>query len=83
MLEGKKISAILPKLRKKSFNIGSTIPTKKRLCNECNDKEMCNNCNNQVIENKEFEANLNLLKRQTPNEFGYIVPYFRIKTSKY
>ena len=28
-------------------------------------------------ENKEFELNLNLLKRQTPIEFGHMLPYFK------
>ena len=37
MSEGKRISAILPKSHKKSFNNGVIIPTKMRFCNECND----------------------------------------------
>ena len=49
-----------------------------RFCNECNDEEMCNKCNNQINENKEFEANLNKLKRQPPNDFGYMLPYYKI-----
>ena len=55
--EGKKISAMLPRSWKKSFDSGIIIPKKMRFCNECNDKEMCNKCINQIIENKEFEAN--------------------------
>ena len=35
MLEGKKISAMLPKSWKKSFKSGVVIPTKKRFCKEC------------------------------------------------
>ena len=34
MLEGKKISAILPRSRKKSFNNGIVKPVKLRQCNE-------------------------------------------------
>ena len=49
-----------------------------RFCNECNDKKICYRCNNQVNENKEFEANLNELKRYSPNEFGYMLPYYKI-----
>ena len=49
-----------------------------RFCNECNDRKMCNNCKNQVNENKEFEAILNELKRHPPNEFGHILPYYKI-----
>ena len=39
MIEGKKVSASLPKSWKKSFRSGIIIPTKMRLCNECNDKK--------------------------------------------
>ena len=49
-----------------------------RFCNECNDKKMCNKCNNQSNENKEFEANLNELKRHPANDFGYMLPYYEI-----
>ena len=37
---------------------------------------MCVKCNKHINENKEFEANLNLLKRNAPNEFGYMLPYY-------
>ena len=47
-------------------------------CNACKDVILCTTCNNQINENKEFEANLNLLKRETPNEFGYMLPYYII-----
>ena len=33
---------------------------------------LCTTCNNQINENKEFEANLNELKRHPPNDFGHI-----------
>ena len=79
MKEGEKISALLPRSWKKSFNIGVIIPKKMRFCNECDDDiKMCNKCNNQIHENKEFEANLNLLKRHPPNEFGHMLPYYTI-----
>ena len=48
-----------------------------RFCNECNDKKVCNRCKNQINENKELKTNSNLLRRQAPNEFGHIVPYFK------
>ena len=47
-----------------------------RFCNESNDKKMCNKCNNQVNENNDFDANLNSSKRQAPNEFGHMLPYY-------
>ena len=78
MIEDKKVSAMLPRSWKKSFHSGIIIPTKMRFCNECDDIKMCNKCNNQMSENKEFEANLNLLKRHPPNEFGHMLPYYII-----
>ena len=74
MIEGEKVSAMLPRSWKKSFDSGIIIPSKMRFCNECNDKKMCNECNNQVNESTEFEANLNELKRHPPNEFGHMLP---------
>ena len=38
---------------------------------------MCNKCITQVNENKEFDAFLNLLERETPNEYGCMLPYFK------
>ena len=75
MIEGKTISAMLPRSWKKSFDSGIIIPTKMGFCNECDDKKMCNKCSNQVNENKEFEAILNELKRYPPKEFGHMLPY--------
>ena len=78
MKEGKKISALLPRSWKKSFDSGIFKPTRMRFCNECKDKDLCNKCNNQINENKEFEANLNELKRHPPNDLGYMLPYYKI-----
>ena len=78
MKEGEKISAILPKSWKKSFDNGVIIPKKMRFCKKCNDIKMCDICNNQINENKEFEANLNELKRHPPNEHGYMLPCYEI-----
>ena len=36
-------------------------------------------CSNQVSEIKEIEANLHKLKRQGPNQFGHIHPYYKVK----
>ena len=78
MIEGKKVSALLPKSWKKSFDHGIIIPTRMRFCDECNDKKVCDKCNNQINENKEFEANLNELKRHPPNDFGHVFPHYKI-----
>ena len=77
MIERKKISALLPKSWKKLFNSGILTPTKMRFFNESNNQRMCNNSNNLVNENKNIEANLNLLKRQPANEFGHMLPHFK------
>ena len=76
MLEGKKISTMLPISWKKSFNNGIVMPAKNGRCDKCRGKILCATCNNQINKNKEFEANLNLIKRKGPNEFGYMLPYF-------
>ena len=43
MIKGKKISAMLPKTWKKSFDNGVVIPPKMRFCKECADKLTSNN----------------------------------------
>ena len=43
MLEVKKISAMLSRSWKKSFNNGNIIPTKVRRCNDCRDGMLCKN----------------------------------------
>ena len=68
---------MLPKSWKKSFNSGVDIPAKMRFCNECNGNIICNRCKNQMNESKDFEANLNLLKRQGPNDFGHMFLCFK------
>ena len=69
---------MLPKNWKKSFNSGIIIPRKMRFCNDSKDKKVCDKCNNRINENKEFEANLDKLKRHSPNEFGYMLLYYII-----
>ena len=74
MLEGKKISELLPRSCEKSLINGVIIPAILRRCDECKDRILCMACNNQNNENKEVEANLNLFKRGAPNKFGYMLP---------
>ena len=76
-LEVKKISTMLPRSWKKPFNNGIIIPTENRHCNECKSEILCTTCNNQVDENKEFEAKLNLIRRQAPNEVGQLPPFYK------
>ena len=49
-----------------------------RQCNECKDGILCTTCNNLIKENKEFEANKYLLKREKPNDHGHMLPYYII-----
>ena len=77
MLEGKKISAILPRSWKKSIDNGTIIPVKMRRCIECKDAIICMICYDQVNENKEFEANLKFLKREISNQLGHMLPYYK------
>ena len=78
MVEGKNVSAMLPRSWKKSFDSGIIIPTRMRFCNECNYEIMCNKCKIQINENKDFEANLDEIKRHPPNEFVHMLPYYII-----
>ena len=78
MLDGKKISAMLPRSWKKSFNYGIVIPTKMRHCNTCKHGILCITCNYQINEKNVFEANINLLKRDVPNRFCHMLPYYVI-----
>ena len=48
MLEGKKVSAILPRSWKKSFNNDVVLPVKMRRFIECKDKMYNTECNDQV-----------------------------------
>ena len=83
MIEGKKVSALLPRSWKKSFINGVLRPKRMRFCNECNHKKMCDKCSYNINQNKEFQANLNELKRHPPNEFGYMLPYYEIYFSTF
>ena len=69
---------MLPRSWKKSFNNGVIIPTKMRQCNACKDGILCTTCNNQINENKDFEANLNLLRREFLYKFSYMLPYYKL-----
>ena len=44
MLEGKKITTMLPRSWKKSFNNGIVIPTEMRRCNDCTESILCTTC---------------------------------------
>ena len=69
MKEGNKVSGKFPLSWKKSFETGV------RFCNKLN-SELCEDCENKIKQFKELEANLNELKRQKPNEFEQMLPYY-------
>ena len=49
-----------------------------RRCGECKGEILCKTCKNKVNENKEIETNMNLLKREAPNESGSLLPYYTL-----
>ena len=52
------------------------ISHKIRICNKSTEDILCNGCDELVNQNKKFSANLNEIKRQTPNEFGHMLPKY-------
>ena len=68
---------MLARSRKKSYHNEIVIAAKMRYCNECSREKCCDRCIHQINENKEFEANLYLLKSKAHNELGYMFPYFK------
>ena len=74
MADGIKIIAKVPLSWKKSFSQGVVIPHKMKNCSDCSKYILCDSCDKLVNQNKNFSANLNELKRETPNEFGYMLP---------
>ena len=76
MQEGKSVSSKFPLSWKKAFSDGVIIPTRDRYCNKCSDDYICEDCESKTKQYKEFEANLNELKRQPPNELNQMLPYY-------
>ena len=74
MQQGEKVIGKFPLSWKKSFESGVIIPSKERNCKKCKDN-LCEDCELKTKQFKEFEANLNEIKRKPPNEFGYMLPY--------
>ena len=78
MADGDKLIAKIPLSWKKSFSMGVVIPHKMRNCNNCMNDILCDDCDKLVNQNKEFSANLNELKREKPNDQGYMLPKYII-----
>ena len=58
---------MLPKSWKKLFKSGVAIRAEMRFCNKGNDKKICDRFKIQINKNKEFGANLYILKTQPPS----------------
>ena len=56
--------------------MGVVIPHKLRICNKCTKDLICDGSDKLANQNKEFSANLIELKRQRPNERGYMLPKY-------
>ena len=76
MQQFKKIVGTFPLSWKKSFESGVIIPSKTRDCMICKESILCEECKLKTKQIKEFEANLNELKRKPANEKGNMLPYF-------
>ena len=63
---------------KKSFSQGVVIPHKMRNYCECKKDLLCDGCDKLVNQKKEFSANLNEIKRESPSEFGHMLPKYII-----
>ena len=56
--------------------MGAVTPHKLRSCNKCTKELLCDGCDKLTNKNKEFSANLIEIKRQRPNEKGYMLPKY-------
>ena len=60
----------------KSFKRGVILPHKIRNCNECTENILSDEYDKLISQNKNYSANPNELKRQTPNEFAHMLPKY-------
>ena len=78
MADGDKLVAKVTLSWKRSFSQGVVIPHKLRNCSDCKKDILCDNCDELVNQRKKFSANLNEIKREKPNYFGYMLPKYII-----
>ena len=57
--------------------MGVVNPHKIRNCDNCDEQSLCDGCDELVHQTKEFSANPNKLKRQTPDEFDHMLPKYK------
>ena len=78
MADGEKLIAKIPLSWKKSFSQEIIIPHKMRNSSDCKKDILCDRCDNLVNQKKDFSANLNEVKREKPNDRGYMLPKYII-----
>ena len=78
IVDGDNLIAKVPLSWKKSFSQGVIIPHKMRNCCDCKRDILCENCDELVNQKKKISANLNELKREKPNDLGYMLPKYII-----
>ena len=78
MYNGGKLVAKVPLSWKKIFSQGVVIPHKMGNYYKCTKDILCDDCDKSVNQNKEFSANLNEIKREHRNDFGYMLPKYII-----
>ena len=76
MVDGDNLIAKVPLSWKKSFSQGVILPHKMKNCTDFKKDILCDNCDTLVNQRKEFSANLNEMKRKTPNKFGHMLPKY-------
>ena len=76
MFEGDKLIAKVSLIWKKSFGYDVVILHKMKNCYKCTKGIFFDDCDKLVNQNKELSANLNEIKRQSPNELCHMLPKF-------
>ena len=79
---GDKLIATVPLSRKRSWIQRVVIPHKMRNCSDCANDSLCDICDKLVNQKKETSANLNEMKREPPNQFGHMLPWYKEREEK-
>ena len=78
MADGDNLVVKVPLSWKKSFSQGVVIPHKVTSRSNCKKDILCDDCDELVSQRNEFAANLNELKRESPNNYGHMLPKYII-----
>ena len=77
MANGKSLIAKERPSWKKSFSQGIVNAHKMGYCTDCKKDILCESCAN-LVNQKQFSANLKELKREKPNDLGHMLPKYII-----